>query len=106
VFLHCESSPTFTSLVKHNFCFSIVYNVLQTRLREADSQAQDLTDQMHRLELEKRELNSRFGVLYSTLKRFIRTLEDTHQGNINNKSHDSIGTGVRFLQPLSTIMGV
>ncbi|XP_046437712.1 paramyosin-like isoform X1 [Daphnia pulex] len=94
---------------RHNFHSRLIeadkeVGILKTRLREADSQAQDLTDQMHRLELEKRELNSRFGVLYSTLKRFIRTLEDTHQGNINNKSHDSIGTGVRFLQPLSTTM--
>lgn len=89
-----------TSLV-----FSSCIHFLQNRLRESDSQSQDLTDQMHRLELEKRELNSRFGVLYSTLKRFIRVLEDTHQGN-NSKSHDPVGTGVRFMQPLSNTMGM
>lgn len=68
---------------------------------------------MHRLESEKRELNSRFGVLYSTLKRFIRVLEDTHQGNNPSKSHETslgtghqVGTGVRFLQPLSSTMGI
>ena len=89
------------------FCCLSNNLLLQNRLREADSQSQDLNDQMHRLELEKRELNSRFGVLYSTLKRFIRVLEDTHQGNnSSNKSFDPVGTGVRFMQPLSNTMGI
>lgn len=59
------------------------------------------------MELEKRELNSRFGVLYSTLKRFIRVLEDGQHGN-TTKPHDTMNnssSGARFLQPLSNTMG-
>lgn len=63
---------------------------------------------MHRLDMEKKELNSRFSILYSTLKRFVRVLDDgQHQQNVSagNRSLDPGGPGIRFLQPLSTTLG-
>lgn len=61
---------------------------------------------MRRLDYEKKELSSRFGVLYSTLKRFMRVLDDGQQHQQNqansNKSPDVSG---KFLQPLNTTLG-
>ena len=81
----------------------------QNRLRKADAQSQELTDQMHRMDIEKKELSSRFGVLYSTLKRFIRVLDDGDPRHQNHQSSTNASraqeAGGRFLQPLSSTLG-
>ena len=63
---------------------------------------------MRRLDYEKKELSSRFGVLYSTLKRFMRVLDEgnsqqqQNQTNMNKSQTDVSGPAGRFLQPLNT----
>ncbi len=64
-------------------------------MREADTQSQDLTTQLHRLENEKKELANRLGSLLSTLRRFVRVLDDGQ-----NKTTDYRNSS-RFLQELS-----
>ena len=71
----------------------------QQRLSEADAQSRALTDQLHRMDSEKRELNNRFSVFYAALRKVVRLLEDGHKsGDLSSSS--------KFMQPFTTAVGM